>query len=567
MFILLVAAIIVWAFFALYDNPLKNIELVLKNGRILTMDDKNPEGQALAVKNGRIVAVGGNEDIERMIDSNTEVIDLEGNLAIPGFIDSHMHLISLGESLQELPLGKAKNYDEIVEMVKKAAADSKPGEWILGNGWHQEKWDKTPSPNIDGLPFNDALNAVSPENPVLLSHASGHLAMANAKAMELAGITKDTPDPEGGQIVRDKNGKPIGVFRENAEDTLYAILRIERAQMPAREIEAENTKAIEAAQAECISKGVTSVHDAGATFAEIDLYKKLAESGKLNIRIYAMIGENNDSLKARGLEYKLKGIGDHHLTVNGIKRSIDGALGSHGAWLLQPYDDMPTSTGLNTTPIDSLKETARYALENGFQMCIHAIGDRANREVLNIYREIFGSPFGVKNTRWRIEHAQHVDPDDIGRFAVMRVIAVMQGVHATSDGPWVIKRLGEERARKSAYVWHSIIEDGGMIANGTDAPVEDIDPIACFYSSVTRRLPDGSQFFPEQCMTREEALQSYTINGAYAAFEDDIKGSLSPGKLADIVVLSKDIMTIPEEEIPDAEVVYTIVGGKVLYSR
>ena len=567
MFVLLVALVVVWIFFTTHDSPFDDIELVLKNGKIVTMDDKNPEGQALAIKNGRIIAVGSDEEIERLIDSDTKVIDLDGNLAIPGFIDSHMHFIGLGESLMELPLAKAKNYDEIVEMVKESAQKAKPGEWILGHGWHQEKWNKMPSPNIDGLPFNNALSAVSPDNPVLLSHASGHLVMANDRAMELAGITKDTPDPKGGEIVRDNNGNPIGVFRENAEDTLYAVLKNSRAERSPEQVEADRIKAIKMAEAECLSKGVTSVHDAGVSFEKIDLYKKLAENGQLDIRIWAMIGENNDSLKARGIEYKLKDIGDHHLSVGGIKRSIDGALGSHGAWLLEPYDDLPASTGLNTEPIEDLKETARFALDNGFQLCTHAIGDRGNRETLDIYKEIFGSPFGKKNARWRIEHAQHIHPDDIGRIAVIEVIAAMQGVHATSDGPWVPKRLGEKRSEKSAYVWRKLIDAGVKITNGTDAPVEDVDPLACFYASVTRRLPDGTQFYPEQCMIREEALRSYTLNGAYAAFEEDSKGSLTPGKLADITVLSKDIMTIPAEEILETEVVYTIVGGEVVFRR
>ncbi len=563
----MIALIVVWSFFSTHDSPFEDIETVLINGKIITVDEKTPEVQALAIKNGRIIAVGSDEEIKRLIDSDTELIDLEGNLAIPGFIDSHMHFIGLGESLMELPLAKAKNYDDIVEMVKEAAQKAKPGEWILGHGWHQEKWNKIPSPNIDGLPFHDGISSESPDNPVLLSHASGHLVMANARAMELAGITKDTPDPEGGEIIRDGNGNPIGVFRENAEDALYAILNNALAKRTPQQAEADRIKAIEMATAECLSKGITSVHDAGVSFEKIDLYKKLAETGKLGIRIWAMIGENNDNLKARGTEYKLKDIGNHHLTVGGIKRLIDGALGSHGAWLFEPYDDLRSSTGLNTESIEDLKETAQFALDNGFQLCTHAIGDRGIREILDIYKEIFASPFGRKNSRWRIEHAQHIHPDDISRFAVMEIIAAMQGVHATSDGPWVPKRLGEKRSKESAYVWRKLIDAGVKIANGTDAPVEDVDPLACFYASVTRRLPDGTQFYPEQCMTREEALRSYTLNGAYAAHEEDIKGSLTPGKLADITVLSKDIMTIPAEEILDTEVLYTIVGGKVKFQR
>jgi predicted amidohydrolase YtcJ len=467
----------------------------------------------------------------------------------------------------ELQLAKAANFDEIVTMVKEAAEKAEPGEWILGNGWHQEKWDKIPSPNIDGLPYHHALSAVSPENPVLLSHASGHSSIANARAMELAGIIAETPDPEGGEIIRDDNGEPIGVFRENADSALYDALRRSEAGRSTEEIETHRRKVSELAAAECLSKGVTSVHDAGVSFDLIDFYKGLAEAGEIGIRLWVMTNEKNDSLKARGADYKIHRIGNNHLTVGGIKRLIDGALGSHGAWLFEPYDDLPASVGLNTEPIEDLKETARLARELGFQLCTHAIGDRGNRETLDIYRDSFTGNPDRKNHRWRIEHAQHIHPDDIPRFENIGVIASMQGVHATSDGPWVPKRLGEKRSRESAYVWRKLLDSGAVIANGTDAPVEDVDPLACFYASITRKLPDGSQFYPDQCMTREQALRSYTINGAYAAFEEDIKGSLSPGKLADITVLSHDIMTIPEDEIPGTEVLYTIVGGELLYQK
>jgi predicted amidohydrolase YtcJ len=260
-------------------------------------------------------------------------------------------------------------------------------------------------------------------------------------------------------------------------------------------------------------------------------------------------------------------MGDNRLTIRALKRSIDGALGSHGAWLLEPYLDLPGSAGLNTESLEYLAEAARLAIENDLQLCTHAIGDRGNREILNIYERTFQSYPGRKNLRWRVEHAQHLDPEDIPRFNALGVIAAMQGVHATSDGPWVPKRIGETRAREGAYVWQKLMKSGATVCNGTDAPVEDVNPIACYYASVTRRLPDGSAFYPQQRMTRQEALRSYTIAGAWAAFEEDIKGSLSPGKVADIVILSKDIMTIPDDDILSAEVVYTIVGGEVAYRR
>jgi len=562
-----IAMIVAGIYFTIYENRLEGADLVLLNGRIISVDDNIPEAQALAVEKDRILAVGTDEEIRGYIGKGTEVIDLDGKPAYPGFIDSHMHFFSLGESLMELPLSKAANFDEIVAMVKEAAEKAKPGEWILGGGWHQEKWNRTPSPSIDGLPFHYALSEVSPENPVLLSHASGHSCMANARAMELAGITAETPDPEGGEIIRDENGEPIGIFREDAQDPLYEAHKVSEAARTPEKVEAYRRKVVELAANECLSNGITTVHHAGSSFDMIDFYKELAETGQLGIRMWVMINEDNDSLEARGAEYKIYRIGNNHLTVGGIKRLIDGALGSHGAWLFEPYDDLPASVGLNTEPIEDMNVTARLARELGFQLCTHAIGDRANRETLDIYRDSFSTAPERSGLRWRIEHAQHIHPDDIPRFGNMGVIASMQGVHATSDGPWVPKRLGEERSRESAYAWRRLLDSGALIANGTDAPVEDIDPLACFYASITRRLPDGAQFYPEQRMTRGEALRSYTINGAYAAFEEDIKGSLTPGKLADIAVLSDDIMTIPEDEIAGTEVVYTIVSGRILYQK
>jgi predicted amidohydrolase YtcJ len=278
-----------------------------------------------------------------------------------------------------------------------------------------------------------------------------------------------------------------------------------------------------------------------------------------------MLSESNESLAERLPDYEVRGVGSGHLTVGGIKRLVDGALGSHGAWLLEPYTDLPASVGLNTYPEDELRETARLAAENGLQLCSHAIGDRANRVTLDVYQEFIDARPDGRDLRWRIEHAQHLAPEDVPRFEELGVIAAMQGVHCTSDGPWVPIRLGEERARVETYVWRDLLDAGAVIANGTDAPVEDVDPIPSFYASVTRRLADGTDFYPEQAMTREEALRSYTIDAAYAAFEDDIKGSLEPGKLADVTVLSKDILEVPAEEILDARVLYTIVGGEVRY--
>ena len=532
-------------------------DLVLHNGKVVTVDVGVPDGAAVAVRDGRILAVGSDAEIEAFIGTGTEVIDLEGQLAIPGFIDSHVHFSGIGTAQLQLNLMDVANWDEVVEMVAAAVAEAEPGELITGRGWHQEKWDRVPSPNVEGLPFHHSLSAVSPENPVVLGHASGHATYANALAMEMSGIDASTPDPHGGEIVRDGAGNPIGVFRE------YAGRLLGPAQ--ANATPPDPREVMRLADAEVLSKGITSVHDAGVGFGTIDLYKEMIDAGELSVRMNAMIRLGNDELRARFPEYKSDNYGDHHLRVSTIKISIDGALGPHGAWLLEPYEDLPSSSGLNTAPVPDVEEAARVAAELGLQLAVHAIGDRANQESLDIMEATFADFGGISDRRWRIEHSQHIHPDDIGRFAELGVIPSMQGIHCTSDAPYVLERLGPERAEEGAYVWQKLMAHGSMIPNGTDAPVEDVSALDSYYSTVSRVLKDGSVFFPDQRMSRMEALESYTINGAYASFEEDIKGTLTPGKLADITVLSKDILTIPEAEIPTTEVVYTIVGGEVKY--
>jgi len=532
-------------------------DLVLRNGKVVTVDPSVPDGEAIAVLDDTVLAVGSNREIRRYIGSETEVIDLKGQLAIPGFIDSHGHFLGIGNAKMQLDLMDVANWGEIVAMVQTAVSDAPAGELIRGRGWHQEKWDTPPPGNVEGLPTHHTLSAVSPDNPVVLTHASGHASFANAKAMQMAGITRSTPNPPGGEIVRDADGNPIGAFRETAQGLLRGAYEGAAPADPRRQAEL----AVE----EVLSKGVTSFHDAGVGFETIDLYKEMVDDGSLGVRMWAMIRTSNESLAERLADAKIINYGDHRLTVRAIKVSIDGALGPHGAWLLEPYSDLPTSTGLNTRPMSSLAETAELAIQHDFQLCVHAIGDRANREVLDVYERAFQAHPEKTGLRWRIEHSQHLHPNDIPRFGQLGVIASMQGIHCTSDGPYVIPRLGEQRAREGAYVWRSLWETGALVNNGTDAPVEDVDPIASYYATVSRKLNDGTVFFPDQRLTRMEALQTYTINGAYSAFEEDIKGSLTPGKLADITVLSKDILTIPEDEIPTAKVMYTIVGGRVMY--
>jgi len=534
-------------------------DLVLRGGKVVTVDDNVPDGEAIAMRGDTIIAVGSDREIGAFIGRETEVIDLDGMLAVPGLIESHGHFLGVGDANMQLNLMDVANWDEIVSMVEAVVGDAAPGELIRGRGWHQEKWNVTPEPNVDGLPTHHSLSAVSPDNPVVLRHASGHASFANAKAMEMSGITRDTPDPPGGQIVRDESGEPIGAFRETAQGLLEPATR--------DAVQPDPRRLAELAVEEVLSKGITTFEDAGSSFSTVDMLKEMADDGALGVRMWVMLREPNERLAEELPNYRIINYGDHRLTVRAIKRVIDGALGSHGAWLLEPYEDLPSSSGLNTSPIASIEETARMAAENDFQLCVHAIGDRANRETLDIFEAAYTAHPEKTDMRWRVEHAQHLNSDDIPRFGRLGVIASMQGIHCTSDAPYVLQRLGQKRAEEGAYVWQKLMQSGAVVANGTDAPVEDVDPIASFYASVSRRLKDGTVFFPDQRMSRMEALRSYTINGAYAAFEDDIKGSLTPGKLADVTVLSKDIMTIPEDEIPTAEVVYTIVGGKVMYSR
>lgn len=539
-------------------------DLVLVNGKIVTVDDKDTEVQAIAVKDGKVVALGNDADIKKLAGPDTEVIDLEGKLAIPGFNEGHGHFMGIGNAKMILDLTKPKNFDEIVAMVADAAKQAKTGEWITGRGWHQDKWDKAPDPAVEGLPVHDKLSEVSPDNPVILTHASGHGSFVNAKALELAKIDASTKDPAGGEILRDKDGRPTGFLRETAQGL---VSRLNTGPATEEEREAQARKMAELAAEEVLSKGVTSFHDAGSNLGTVDFFKKLADEGKLPVRLWVMIRDSNEKLADNLEKYKMIGHGDGFLTVRAIKLSIDGALGSRGAWLLEPYSDAPNLTGLNLIPIESAKKTAELAMANGYQLCIHAIGDRANREVLDIFEESFKANPDNNDLRWRVEHAQHLNPADIPRFAELGVIASMQGVHCTSDGMWVPDRLGDKRSEEGAYVWQKLMKSGALVTNGTDAPVEDVSPIASYYSTVSRMLKDGSVFYPDQRMSRMEALRSYTINVAKSGFEEKIKGSLEIGKLADIVILSKDILTVKEEEIPSTEVLYTIVGGKVAYSK
>ncbi|RMG22446.1 MAG: amidohydrolase [Bacteroidetes bacterium] len=544
-------------------TPSEAADLVLLNGTIYTVNDAQPTAEAVAVKDGKIVFVGESAAANNYVGEQTEVLDLAGKTVTPGLIESHGHIMGLGHAKLNLDLSGVKNYEELVQMVAEAAQKAAPGEWILGRGWHQSKWQPQPDPQVGGFPTHQALSKVSPNNPVWLKHASGHAGFANAKAMEIAGVTANTTFGEEGEILKDAQGQPTGIFNELAQGLISR-------HIPETTPERED-RALELAIAECLRNGITSFQDAGSSNEDIARYHRFLEEGKLHINLWVMLsGRSHELLEswyAKGPEIDPNG----RLTIRAIKLYADGALGSRGAWLLEPYTDRPGHTGHAVMNMDDIEQVAREGLQHGFQVCVHAIGDRANREVLNRFEAAFkDNPQAAEDHRFRIEHAQHLHPDDIPRFAQLGVIASMQGIHMASDRPWAIDRLGEQRIVDGAYVWQKLLQSGAKVINGTDTPVEPVSPIASFYASVTRKTLQGTPeggYEPAQKMTREQALRSYTLDAAYGAFEEHLKGSIEVGKKADFTVLSQDLMRVPEDQLLNTQVEYTIVDGQLKYQR
>src|SRR5690349_8109740 len=548
-------------------NKPQPADLLVVGGRIYTVSDGQPVVEAVAVREGQIIFAGKEDEARSYQGKETNVIDLQGKVMTPGFIEGHGHLMGVGYGELELDLMGVKSYEELVEKVKGAVARSQPGQWIVGRGWHQEKWDHLPDRRVKGFQTHHLLSAVSPDNPVFLWHASGHAGIANAKAMEIAGVNQLSVERkqkefsgDGGEIIRDELGNPTGIFSERA-------MGIIAEQIPDHTAETDRQALTLALQA-CVRNGITSFHDAGASQRSIDLFREFRKRNQLPVRLYVMLGGPALARKwfASGPEIDPQ----HYLTIRSIKLSCDGALGSRGAWLLEPYTDRPDFSGMATISMDTVLAIARGALEHGFQVCSHAIGDRANREVLDRYAIALKEHPEVTDHRFRIEHAQHLHPTDIPRFAELGVIPSMQAIHMSSDRPWAIERLGEKRIKEGAYVWQSLLKTGARIVNGTDDPVEPVNPIPCFYAAVSRKtlagFPDGG-FEPEQKMTREQALRSYTLDAAFGGFQDDVLGSIEVGKLADFTVFSKDIMKVSEDEILQTRVAMTIVGGKVVYEQ
>ncbi|MEM8582920.1 MAG: amidohydrolase [Bacteroidota bacterium] len=525
-------------------------------------------GTAMAIgQNGRILGIGlDTMDLIEWLGPTTKRTDLRGRFVMPGLIEGHGHFSGLGSSLRNLNFLRSKSWEEIVEMVAERAEQTPEGEWITGRGWHQEKWQELHPNSYGGYPLHQGLSELTPDNPVMLRHASGHSLYANQAAMDMAGLSRETPDPPGGRIVRDQTGEAVGVFEERAMDIITDAYQNYVQTLQPEQRYAEWLAGIRAAEDEALRYGITSFQDAGSSFIELDRYTSLAEKDSLRIRLWAMLRHPADTLAAypnRLNKLPIVGAGDDRFTCRAIKSELDGALGSYGAWLLQPYSDQAGFEGQNTTPASDVARIADMAKAQDLQLCVHAIGDRANRFTLDLMAEKLA---GKEDHRWRIEHAQHLHPNDIERFAELGVIASMQGIHCTSDALFAETRLGQVRARDGAYAWRSLLDAGAIVLNGTDAPVEDLSPFESLYASVTRkRAREDIYFFPRQSMTRLEALHSYTLANAFGAFEEDIKGTLESGKLADFIVLDRNLVSCTDEAILDTQVVMTVIGGEVYY--
>ncbi len=559
---LLFPLISLWAVFV----NAQSANVVLRNAKVYTVDKNNPSAEAIAIKDDKILFVGSEKDVKKFIGKETEVVDCKGNFVTPGWIEGHGHIHGLGASLISLNLMNVKNWEEIVSLVAEAVKKAKPGDWIVGRGWHQEKWTPAPQPNYLGYPYYETLDKVSPDNPVILTHSSGHSSYVNGMALKLAGITEKTPDPSGGSIVKDKEGKILGVLEERAQNLVGPVYYGWLNKRSLADRKAEWANSIRLAEEECLKNGITTFVDAGSGIDEAKWLKELADNNKLSIRHWVMIRTGISQLKANENIFNVRGSQQNHLTIKSIKVSLDGALGSYGAWLLEPYTDRGNFYGQNTFKIEELKQIAEFAWNKDLQLCVHAIGDRANRETIDIYAEQINKS-KTKDHRWRVEHAQHVNLAEIPRFKEYNIIASMQGIHCTSDAPFVPKRLGDKRAEEGAYVWRKFMDAGVLVNNGTDVPVENIDPIANYYASVTRKLKDGSTFYADQKMTRPEAIYSYTLANAIASFEDKEKGSITKGKLADIVMFSNNLITCSDDEINSTKILMTIVGGKIKYKK
>ena len=550
----LAAALALAALASTTDAQQAPADLIVTNARIHTVDENRPFATAMAVRDGRVLFVGSDRGALVHRGPQTRMLDLEGRTVIPGMTDAHVHLYGLGTALRTVDLVGTRSYQEVIDRVVARAREVPAGTWITGRGWDQNDWP-------DGrFPSHEALSRAVPNHPVYLTRVDGHASLVNARAMQLAGLTAQTRDPAGGRIERAASRAPTGVLVDRAMD-------IVSAKIPAAD-KAEIRAAVLAAIAETNRWGLTGVHDAGVSREVIDVYEELAREGRFSLRNYVMVRLDDAALDhyfARGAQSALY---DGRIWIRAIKISVDGALGSRGAALLEPYADEPAHSGLVLVPEERIREVGIRALRGGFQLNVHAIGDRGNRIVLDAFEDALRE-VPTADHRFRVEHAQILHHQDIPRFAELDVIPSMQAVHQTSDMYWAGNRLGQGRLY-GAYAWRSLLETGVVIPNGSDFPVEHVNPLLSFHASISRQdgkgWPTGG-WFPEQRMTREEALKSMTIWPAYAAFQEDELGSLTPGKRADFVVLDRDIMTVPRDAVLGTQVLATYIGGVAVYER
>ncbi len=533
----------------------QSADIIVVGAQLETMDPRYPQANAIAVAHGRILKVGSAQEIRKLANAKTRIVAAKGAFVMPGFIDSHAHFRGIGSSLRRVRLNGAASFQEVIRRVRKAAEKRPEGQWITGRGWDQNLWKNKE------FPHHQALSLAFPHHPVVLTRVDGHALLANAAAMKLARISENTVVPAGGEIIRDKSGAATGVFVDTAESLIMRVVPADSASTQKADMLA--------AQKLSLSLGITTMHDAGMSRHQIELLDGLYKSGKLLMRLYVMLGV--ESAKQAQLATSIPpriGDFDGRLTIRALKIYADGALGSRGAALLNEYADRHGHKGLLITQEDTLAAISRTALARGYQACVHAIGDRANRTVLDTWEKLFVEMPTRLAPRFRIEHAQILHQDDIPRFATLGVIASMQAVHCTSDMAWVAARITKNRAEVGAYAWRSLLDAGTVVCNGTDAPVENLTPFAGLYASVTRMDSNGQPqggWFGKQSMTRREALYSYTMAGAYAGFEENSLGSLSPGKRADFILVDTNLLTCPSADLLKAKVRATFIGGEEVY--
>src|SRR2546428_139047 len=535
------------------NNPSFAADLIIANGNIRTMDRSHPAAEAIAIYGNRIIAVGSNDEIKRLAGAHTKVIDAKGRLVLPGFNDAHVHFMSGGFELSSVDWRDANTPQEFAERIRDFAVKLPPGRWITGGDWDHERWPEAK------LPVKELIDRYTPKTPVFVNRLDGHMALANSLALKLAGVTSATKDPDGGVIVRDpKTGKPTGILKNAAQSFVWKVI-------PAPSFE-EKLAAARAATNHAASLGVTSVQDMSAG-VDVGVYQTLLDRGELKTRIYAVWPLPGwDRLARTGVRAHF---GSAMLRTGGLKGFADGSLGSTTALFFEPYLDEPNTSGIPSDemfPEGAMLERVRGADRAGLQGIIHAIGERANDNILSIYERV-EKENGDRDRRFRIEHAQHLRPQDITRFARDKVIASMQPYHAIDDGRWAEKRIGPERA-KTTYAFRSLLDSGAMLAFGTDWTVAPLSPVLSIYAAVTRRTLDGKHpngWIPEQKISVEEAVRAYTVGSAFAEFQENEKGTITPGKLADIVILARDIFKIDPKEIEKVKVVMTIMDGRVIY--